>query len=324
MPNCLVGVNPVADGIGVGAAGVAVVRRVDADEWIAPSDHAEEPAAAWDDTADPSPVAVEKGTLEDAPVAPAPDIQPAEAPPVKPAVTPAEADRAFADLFASLDDGWISDAPPGDGGGGGEVGIGWHGASAGGAIGFTGGERFAPVQSAAGQTPASASGTADPQTTDAMASQPRTDGFSASPAASSFNGFSGSINAVNSTSATTAPSQPSLTPAAAQNLLDNQPLSFESNVGQFNVPERFVVQGQGYDVALGAAESQFVFPGSAGQPPDTLNVQLVGANAAAQATGQNELATKTNYLVGNDPGPTHQLFCNLPCGARISSRKPVL
>ena len=30
------------------------------------------------------------------------------------------------------------------------------------------------------------------------------------------------------------------------------------------------------------------------------------------------------YVSGHYPGPTHQLFCNLPCGARISSRKPVL
>ncbi|MBD2547475.1 DUF7948 domain-containing protein [Planktothricoides raciborskii] len=89
------------------------------------------------------------------------------------------------------------------------------------------------------------------------------------------------------------------------------PLSFEANQGQTDAQVNFLSRGNGYGVFLTPTEAVLSL-----RNPDTpatdnsgdnqtasgtvLRMELVGANAASQATGLEELATKSNYLKGND------------------------
>jgi hypothetical protein len=77
------------------------------------------------------------------------------------------------------------------------------------------------------------------------------------------------------------------------------PLAFEVNQGQAAAPVNYLAHGSGYSVSLTAQDAQLNL--SQGTTSNTLNLQLLGANPAAQAVGQDELITKSNYLLGNDP-----------------------
>src|SRR5215207_3511371 len=74
------------------------------------------------------------------------------------------------------------------------------------------------------------------------------------------------------------------------------PLSFEANRGQTEPSFDFLARGAGYALFLKPAEAVFAFPQS-----KVLRMRLVGADASAAAAGENELAGKANYFVGDDP-----------------------
>jgi hypothetical protein len=108
------------------------------------------------------------------------------------------------------------------------------------------------------------------------------------------------------------------------------PLSFEANRGQTEPSVNFLARGAGYALFLKPTEAVFVLGKSdSGTPKEdpaehslttdaphakaspqsavhnlqskVLRMRLVGADASVPAEGANELAGKTNYLVGNDP-----------------------
>src|SRR5439155_6995465 len=112
----------------------------------------------------------------------------------------------------------------------------------------------------------------------------------------------------------------SLTPPSHQELAKEftkaSPLIFESNRGQTDAQVAFLSRGAGYGlfitnnkVVLGLAKPN---PGPSlgvarksaaprGQDIDVLAVSFVGANAAARATGQDELSSRSNYFIGASP-----------------------
>jgi len=93
------------------------------------------------------------------------------------------------------------------------------------------------------------------------------------------------------------------------------PLSFELNQGQVNPQVKFLSRGAGYELLLTGTEAVVVMSKPSrenhdGQqrpqaPPSpqlsVLHMKLVGSNALAKVRGTNELAGKTNYLIGTDP-----------------------
>ncbi len=89
------------------------------------------------------------------------------------------------------------------------------------------------------------------------------------------------------------------TTAVLQPSYGQLPLAFTVNQGQAASSIDYLAQGGGYSVALSAAQAQLNL--SQGPTTTTLNMQLLGANSSAQAVGQNELVTKSNYLMGSDP-----------------------
>ena len=109
------------------------------------------------------------------------------------------------------------------------------------------------------------------------------------------------------------------------------PLSFEANQGQTDAQVQFLAHGQGYTLFLTAREAVFNFrpPAAPGpQPkgiaprigagPDTdrtvVRMQLLGGNPAPQVVGLEELPSKANYFIGNDP---HKWRTNVPTYARV-------
>jgi hypothetical protein len=92
----------------------------------------------------------------------------------------------------------------------------------------------------------------------------------------------------------------------------NLPLAFEANQGQAAAQVNFLAHGNGYNLDLtpGAA----VLNLNQGSAQDTVTIQLVGANLSAPAAGLNELITKSNYLIGNDPSQWHT---NIPNFGRV-------
>jgi hypothetical protein len=101
------------------------------------------------------------------------------------------------------------------------------------------------------------------------------------------------------------------------------PLRFEANRGQTNKQVKFFARGSGYGLFLNPteavmrlriadfrsrnAESQFAVtkvsePQSANmQQSETVRMRLVEANASARLVGLDELESKSNYFIGNDP-----------------------
>ena len=79
----------------------------------------------------------------------------------------------------------------------------------------------------------------------------------------------------------------------------NLPLAFEANQGQTSTRFDFLARGSGYALALTPSEA--VLNLRQGTGGDVLRLQIVGANPSAQVVGRDQLITKTNYLIGNDP-----------------------
>jgi hypothetical protein len=98
------------------------------------------------------------------------------------------------------------------------------------------------------------------------------------------------------------------------------PLSFEANHGQTDSEVKFLSRGNGYSLFLTSTEavlslkspkSKVQSPKSGSRTPDfrlqspdssaVLRMKLVGANPKPQMSGTDELPSKSNYFIGNDP-----------------------
>jgi len=94
------------------------------------------------------------------------------------------------------------------------------------------------------------------------------------------------------------------------------PLAFEANEGQTDPQVKFVSRGPGYSLFLTTNEAVLTLHRASRHEPDSprakaalqeensavLRMKLVGANATAiEVSGKNELSSKSNYFIGNDP-----------------------
>jgi hypothetical protein len=126
----------------------------------------------------------------------------------------------------------------------------------------------------------------------------------------------GALAAAGST-ATTATSAPATTPAG---ILGGLSISFEPNVGQVSSSQvQFLAHGAGYTMFLTSTGAAFALngtssngPGATG--PQLLQMNLVGANRAAQATGLQQLPGTVNYFQGPDPAAWRT---NIPTYAQV-------
>jgi hypothetical protein len=107
-----------------------------------------------------------------------------------------------------------------------------------------------------------------------------------------------------------APPTPAATPAvpspasAAQASLASTafgqlPLAFEPNQGQFAGGVAFQTQAQGYTVALTATGADFTLS-STGKTTASVQMHVVGGDAAAVGSGADRLPGTVNYLLGQD------------------------
>jgi hypothetical protein len=111
-------------------------------------------------------------------------------------------------------------------------------------------------------------------------------------------------------------------PAASSRVkvqLDQLPLRFEANRGQADKRVRFISRGPGYTLFLTSREAVLSLatpaakqgaPGKRMQPeaaasprtpPAVVRLELTGANRHPAITEEDQLPTKTNYFIGNDP-----------------------
>ena len=100
--------------------------------------------------------------------------------------------------------------------------------------------------------------------------------------------------------------------------MGNLPMSFESNVGQFEGGSRFVSRGPAYYLSLSPAEVNVILRkvektalaennlprtiNSAATRVDyrSLRIELLGANSVATMSGVGEVSVRANYFIGND------------------------
>ena len=92
-------------------------------------------------------------------------------------------------------------------------------------------------------------------------------------------------------------------------LAENLPLRFEQNQGQAESSVKFISHGGAYTVFLTTSgpvmrlrRGDNARRDLTTKPDSLLRMQLVGANPAARLEGGQRLATKSNYLLGADPG----------------------
>ncbi|HKP05284.1 MAG TPA: SBBP repeat-containing protein [Chthoniobacterales bacterium] len=115
------------------------------------------------------------------------------------------------------------------------------------------------------------------------------------------------VSAVLIVNPVTPPQTAPRTAAQAREAYGKLPLSFEENRGQANESVDFVARGPGYALALAPTEAAFSLSKLSSDsaknaaPSTVLRMNLVGANGAAKAAGQNELEGRVNYFIGNDP-----------------------
>jgi Beta-propeller repeat/Abnormal spindle-like microcephaly-assoc'd, ASPM-SPD-2-Hydin len=103
------------------------------------------------------------------------------------------------------------------------------------------------------------------------------------------------------------------------------PLAFEANQGQSDPQVKFLSRGAGYSLFLTSNEAVLALHEASRQEPAlpgakvrtapekisreiksaVLHMKLVGSNAKTEVTGQDELAGKSNYFIGNDPKKWH-------------------
>lgn len=110
-------------------------------------------------------------------------------------------------------------------------------------------------------------------------------------------------------------SSPVVDSAALREAYGKLPLGFEANVGQVSDSDvQFLSRGGGYNLYLSATSAQLVLssanaPQSSNPAPTlnsaVLNIELVGANGGVQLAGGDELQSKSNYFIGNNPSQWH-------------------
>ena len=88
------------------------------------------------------------------------------------------------------------------------------------------------------------------------------------------------------------------------------PLSFEANHGQADKRVKFTSRGSGYSLALAPTTFTLAVAHNKNKEKSAtrssastsvLQTTLLGANAAAELTGVEQIITRTNYFVGSDP-----------------------
>jgi hypothetical protein len=104
------------------------------------------------------------------------------------------------------------------------------------------------------------------------------------------------------------------------------PLAFEANQGQTDPQVKFLSRGAGYNLFLTSNEAVLALHEASRQEPPlpgakapasrsetlrqgksaVLRMKLVESNAKTEVTGQEELAGKSNYFIGNDPKNWHR------------------
>jgi len=95
------------------------------------------------------------------------------------------------------------------------------------------------------------------------------------------------------------------------------PLRFEVNQGQTNSQVKFLARGSRYELFLTQQEAVLGLQ-STGRRLSVVRMGLEGANAQAEVTGADELTSKSNYFIGNDPANWHR---NVPQFARVHYRE---
>ena len=98
----------------------------------------------------------------------------------------------------------------------------------------------------------------------------------------------------------------------------HQPLRFEANQGQTDAQARFLARGQGYSLLL--TPSAAVLGLKDGQSDPTRWVRLALRDSAADPVirGEEQLAARSNYFVGNDPARWRS---NVPTFGRVRYRQ---
>jgi hypothetical protein len=89
-----------------------------------------------------------------------------------------------------------------------------------------------------------------------------------------------------------------------QELIENYgkiPLAFEANEGQTNSQAKFISRGSGYSLFLTAEEAVFTLRRSDKERSAVLRMKPLGANPSPKVTGIEEMESKSNYFIGNDP-----------------------
>jgi len=95
----------------------------------------------------------------------------------------------------------------------------------------------------------------------------------------------------------------------------DQPLAFEANVGQSDASVRFLGRQPGVDVFLtDSAATLGLRPGIDATTGAAVRLQPLGADPSAVAVGLDPLASRVNYLVGQDPDRWHT---GVPTFARV-------
>ena len=96
------------------------------------------------------------------------------------------------------------------------------------------------------------------------------------------------------------------------------PLSFVANRGQIEQPVKFTSNGPGYRLFLTANEAVLTLrkpqADTKVREGSVLRLKMIGANAAPQVEGQDELPGKVNYFIGNDPKKWHR---NVPTYRKV-------
>ena len=127
------------------------------------------------------------------------------------------------------------------------------------------------------------------------------------------------------------------TGAVADENYGKLPISFEANQGQTDKSVKFLARGQGYGLFLTGKEAVLTLhasasganeKGPAGKPSthlpgasatDVIRMQLIGANAGAEAAGVDPLPGTANYFIGSDSSKWHT---NVPTYSKV--RFPVV
>ncbi len=91
------------------------------------------------------------------------------------------------------------------------------------------------------------------------------------------------------------------------------PMIFEENHGQADPNVNFLARGSGYGLFLSNRDVVLSLQPRSGNNA-VVRMSLAGANRHATATGIDELAGKSNYLIGNNPAKWHR---NIPLFSRV-------